>query len=99
MKVKEKSHTPEGIVIQIEDWSDSFPKLFKTLCIGAYPKAVKSSRSKFGPREGNIFRVDINRGFETHDEVQDAFNDLKQGNKKIIDFADMFWNIEDKDYL
>lgn len=93
MKVLEKATIPDGIKIQIEDWTQDYD-CFKTLSIATYPVALRNPVSKTVPffEVGRIFRVSINREWKNNDEVRSAFEELKNGKKSIKDFKNQFWN-------
>lgn len=93
MKVLERAITPDGTDIQIEDWKEDY-SCFNVLSIAAYPIAKNTSKYRW-VESGKTFRLDIN-GFNSDEEVKQAFADLVSGEKKITDFADQFRN-GDKD--
>lgn len=96
MKVLETAKTPEGYDIQVEDWTKDY-SCFKTLSIGAYPIAQRTSDGKW-IEGGKPFRLDINR-FNTNEEVHQAYADLISGVKTLKDFTSQFWNGEKDCYL
>ena len=92
MRVLERAKTPEGFDIQIEDWTEDY-SCFDVLSIGTYPKSERLPQSrKTWVIPGEEFRCSINR-FACNEEVQRAFEDLKQGTKIVKDFADQFWDL------
>lgn len=97
MKILEKSTTPKGIGIQIEDWKEDYS--FMDVCtIAAYPIAKNGSKYQW-IKQGEQFRIDISK-FRNNDEVRQAFNDLINGAKNIEDFSEQFRNGDkDKYYL
>lgn len=98
MKVIEKAVTPEGYNIQIENWKEDYPTIFKTLGIGAYPKA--NDTNKYGLiRRNKPFRVDICRGFNSDDKVYEVFRSIVDGTTQIKDYAEQFWELEHAQYL
>lgn len=98
MKVLQEARTPQGIEIQIEDWTQDY-SCFNTFYIAAYP--IAKNTSKYGwIRGGKNFRLGISREWKSNEEVYTAFNELVNGTKKLEDFADRFWNGEkDQWYL
>ena len=97
MKVLEKAFTPEGTTIQIENWKEDYSHV-KTFNIATYPIAKRSSEYKW-IEDGKTFRLDISRGFNTDEEVKQAFNDLLTGVKTISDFSEQFYNGDKDKYL
>jgi len=89
MKIIEKATTPKGILVQIEDWSESY-SFMDVFTIAAYPMAKNSSKYQW-IKHGEEFRLDINR-FKNNEEVKQAFNDLISGTKSIEDFAEQFYH-------
>lgn len=94
MKVLERATTPDGIKIQIEDWKEDY-SCFDTLSIATYPimQRLPQSIKLYFTESGRPFRVDINRDWKNDEDVLRAFEDLKNGRKKITDFANQFWNL------
>lgn len=96
MKVIERSITPAGVEIQLEDWAehntDDYPALYG-LTIAAYPIAKHTSKYgwvKFGER----FRLAISGNFYvnySNDDVRADFEALKNGEKSLEDLASHFW--------
>lgn len=99
MKVIEKAYTPNGIEIQLEDWTDKYTNRYM---IGAYPIAKRSG--KWGwIREGESFRLNITTNeylgyiekFLFHD-----FECLKSGEKKLEDLQEYYsLGCKDKWYM
>lgn len=97
MKIIEKATTPDGVEIQLEDWSEhntnAFPDLYG-LQIGAYPIARNTSDSGW-IRSGEKFRLTIaqNKYMNySNEDVTADFVALKNGIKTIEDLADHYWN-------
>ena len=88
MKVIERAKTPDGIDIQLEDWSGE-------LTIGAYPIA-KASRTF--QRAGDRFRLTIASneysGY-TNEKVKADYEALKTGEKTLEDLSEHFWYSND----
>lgn len=98
MKVCDKSIMPDGTKIQLEDWKSDY-SCFKTLSIGAYPKAKQSS-DNYLIKINEPFRLEMNRNWKSDKEVIAAYQDLILGKKKLEDFKDKFWNLgKDQYYL
>ena len=94
MKVVRKAKTPDGVDIQLEDWTENAS--VNDYAIGVYPMAQRSG--KWGwIRGGERFRISIHtneyKGYFHDDLVQD-FEALKSGEKKVEDLAEHFWNGE-----
>ena len=104
MKLLERSQTPDGITIQLEDWTDKntpdCPDLYG-IEIGAYPVAVRSSSTGW-IRAGEQFRLSISENKYRDYGAEDVRNDyeaLKNGSKTIKDLAAYFYNGEKDKYL
>lgn len=94
MRIIEKTTTPKGIEIQLEDWTDKntteYPDLYG-LMIGAYPIAKNSS---VWVKAGETFRLTISHNEcsnYTNDNVKSDFEALKSGEKSLEDLASNFW--------
>lgn len=80
MKVLERTKTPRGIDIQIEDWAETYPNVYgygETLA--AYPKTVTND---------NHIRLEIE--FNSHEEAKEALRALEAGEKELRDYKDNF---------
>lgn len=88
MQVLERAKTPNGIDIQLEDWSGE-------LSIGAYPIAKESRAFQ---RAGDHFRLTISSneysGY-TNKQIGEDFEALKTGEKTLEDLAEHFWYRDD----
>lgn len=93
MQIIEKAIMPDGTKIQIEDWSKDYSCYAECGTIGAYPIAQMSGDRPFEPERGRTFRMSIN--FDTKEEARKCFEQLKSGEKQLIDFAEE----KDKKYL
>ena len=91
MRVVDKNKLPDGTVIQIEDWKSDYPGTFNTLTIAAYPIAKNTSKYMW-VRKGEIFRLELLRGFKTDEYVKDLFEKLVNGTVKLEDLSDHFWD-------
>lgn len=73
MKVLKKSETPEGVAIQVEDWSETYSFHEFADTIAAYPVAKYSdSYSAFSPKAGVKFRASfsVKNAFEVFRELE-----------------------------
>lgn len=97
MEIVERTKTPDGIEILLEDWTDNntseYPNLYG-LVIAAYPVAKRSGKYKW-VESGQKFRLHISmNGYSgyTNEDVKVDFESLKSGKKKLEDLASHFWN-------
>ena len=86
MKILEKATTPDGIDIQIEDWSDTY-SFMNILRIGAYPIAKQSDTVWIIPNER--FRMSLDK-FKSDSETLEVFIKLKNGNYELEDLTEHF---------
>ena len=86
MKILEKATTPDGIDIQIEDWSDNY-SFMNILSIGVYPTAKQSDTVWIIPNER--FRMSLDK-FKSDSETLEVFIKLKNGNYKLEDLTEHF---------
>ena len=86
MKILEKATTPDGIDIQIEDWSDNY-LFMNILSIGVYPTAKQSDTVWIIPNER--FRMSLDK-FKSDSETLEVFRKLKNGNCKLEDLTEHF---------
>ena len=104
MKVLEKATTPNGIEIQLEDWSDKNTEEYSDLyglVIGAYPIAKNTSKYKLVV-SGEKFRLHIatnKYSNYSNDDVKLDFEALKSGEKTLEDLSEHFWNGEKDKYF
>lgn len=87
LQVLEKSHTPNDVEIQLENWGGS-------LAIGAYPTAKNSS---YWIKAGEKFRLEISENKYrdyTSENVKKDFEALKRGDKTLEDLAPYFYDVE-----
>ena len=73
MKVLERTKTPSGIDIQIEDWADTYPNIYgygETLA--AFPKTITNP--------DNRIRLEIE--FNSYEETKEALRALEAGGKR-----------------
>lgn len=96
MKIISKGRMPNGVKIQLEDWSED-----TGLMIGAYPIALATGKYEW-VRAGELFRLSISEnkyaGY-TNEMVANDYNELILGTKKLEDLADHFWNGEKDKWL
>lgn len=86
MKILEKATTPDGIDIQIEDWSDTY-SFMNILSIGVYPIAKQSDTIWIIPNKR--FRMSLAK-FKSDSETFEVFRKLKNGSYKIEDLTEHF---------
>lgn len=99
MKVIERAVMPDGMGIQLEDWSEhnteEYPNLYG-LTIGAYPIARNTGKYRW-IEGGKTFRLTIAQneysGYSNNDVKLD-FESLKNGEKKLNDLSSHFWDGE-----
>lgn len=94
MKVLERGTMPNGTHIQIEEWNENYNFMPYGSTLATYPKSKMSHAGSFAPKGNENYRFSFE--FETNEEAQTAFNDLKEGNKELSDFK-MF--MRDKKYI
>lgn len=81
MKVLERTKTPRGIDIQIEDWEENFPNIYgygETLA--AFPKTITNP--------DNRVRLEIE--FNSYEEAKEALRALEAGEKELRDYKENF---------
>lgn len=89
MKVVEKSVMPDGTKIQIEDWREDCPEFQQTISIAAYPISKHTGKWKW-IREGEVFRLSLDRNFVNSAEVKEVFKMLESGEFELEDLAAHF---------
>ena len=85
MIIIEKATTPDGSVIQIEDWHKNYKFIPPRSSIGAYAKSKKTKPGAFSPNKNEMYRFGIS--FDSADEAQAAFDELIDGTKTLKDYA------------
>ena len=91
MKVLERAAMPDGTEIQMEDWHADYPTVFAhNASIGAYPKSKVNFKTTWFPKRGQNFRASFN--FKTESDARQAYNDLINGNKTLVDFVELMWD-------
>ena len=94
MEIIERATMPNGTKIQIEDWSKDYSCFAKNSTIATYPVAKETADNLLGyPERGKTFRLSIQ--FKNEEEARKCFEQLKTGEKQLIDFADE----KDKKYI
>lgn len=96
MKILDRTKTPSGIEIQLEDWnehnSEEYPDLYG-YTIGAYP--VSKHTGRYGwVQEREKFRLTISHNTYANYSNKDVLSDyeaLKTGLKTLEDLAEHFW--------
>lgn len=91
MKLICKGEMPDGTAIQIEDWREDYPDIFKTYGLAAYPKAKASGKYGWVTR-GKDFRLDMIKGWESAEEVLEVFGKLQSGEITLEQLDDHYWN-------
>lgn len=94
MKILKRGAMKDGTEIQIEDWSNVYPSEPVASTISAYPVAKRSSKQEFGPKEGQIFRLEMK--FSSKEETEEAFGLLVSGKKRL---DDCYFNFYYKEYI
>lgn len=96
MKIIKKAEMPDGTVVQIEDWSKDYPKVYpQSSCIGCYPLA-KGTDGRW-IKSGKTFRLALE--FGSQDETEKAFSSLRSGAKTLLDFKYHFQDKKDLNLL
>ena len=85
-KILERAITPDGVSIQIEDWTEVYPGTYKTYNIGCYPIAKQSGRNGW-IKKGDKFRCNLEH-FDDNEKVKEIFEKLKNGDKTIDDYEE-----------
>lgn len=88
MEIIIKGSMQDETSIQIEDWSKDYSFMPYGSMIGAYPISKQTLKGNFSPELGRAFRFQLD--FESHEEAQKAFDNLVNGNSKLIDYQDNF---------
>ena len=108
MKVIERAKTPDGIDIQLEDWSENYS--FAGLSIAAYPIA-KASRNfaragepfkleiDFYRKNDDEARADYEALKKNDDEARADYEALKSGEKRLEDLAEHFYYHKDDERM
>lgn len=81
MKVLERTKTPRGIDIQIEDWEDNFPEVY------GYGDTL-AAFSKTITNPDNQVRLEIQ--FKSYEEAKEALKALEAGEKELRDYRENF---------
>ncbi len=87
MQVIQRSITPEGVGIQIEDWSMNYSNA-PASTVATYPIAkqkIPGSNHNY-PAPGDTFRFAFH--FKTTLEARKCFNQLESGEKTLKDFIE-----------
>lgn len=106
MVILQKGKIPDGIAIQLEDWSlnraphPMTPPDLKVskesfcLAIGLYPKAVQKY-NYLAPGETFRLTISANRALNYTDaQLREDYEALLSGTKSISDLQEYFWNGE-----
>ena len=90
MEIIEKAMMPNGTEIQIEDWGKDYSCYGECSTIATYPiSKITADNILEYPERNKIFRLDIQ--FKNKQEAKICFEQLKNGEKQIIDFCDNKW--------
>jgi len=87
MKVLLVDSMPCGTKIQIEDWNGEYDFIPKASTLAAYPISQVNIEGQFAPKRNKSFRASFN--FENEVEAKQAFNDLKNGVKQLLDYKEV----------
>ena len=91
MKIRERNTMPDGTKIQIEDWKEDYPGIFNTITIATYPKAKNTGKHNW-VRRGESFRLELQREFDSDEQVEALFKQLVNGKVKLEDLSKHYWN-------
>ena len=95
MRIVKKGVMPNGIRMQLEDWSEDYPFFAPVAHIAAYLVA-RESRDREGvwryPERGKPFRLSFYFGMDKSAEL--AFLALQDGEKALTDFSEY---VDDKE--
>ncbi|MBS5307728.1 hypothetical protein [Clostridium sp.] len=102
MKVVERGLLKGDVKIQIENWKEEYPNIYKeeNTTLVVYPKSkvsLKSLWAGYYPRENEPFRFEMS--FKSEKECKDAFNSLTNNEKKLIDYMDNYCGTIKKDVV
>lgn len=103
MKIIKKSTMPDGTAkrhatkIQIEDWTQDYPGIYKYYSIAAYPISKESSEHGF-IRRNHTFRLGLEY-FSSNEEVFNVFEMLENGTLALEDLSDYYANPDDAYYM
>ena len=93
MTILQREHSPDGILIHLEDWSCEY--------IALYPVAQNNicNNGRTYPKKGKLFRVSFD--FESAAEAQSAFFSIISGKKNILDYLNKYSSetIRKEDFL
>lgn len=98
MTILQREHSPDGILIHLEDWSCEY-KAAKNATIALYPVAQNNicNNGRTYPKKGKLFRVSFD--FESAAEAQSAFFSIISGKKNILDYGVMRMDRSTKEIL
>ena len=100
MTILQREHSPDGILIHLEDWSCEY-KAAKNATIALYPVAQNNicNNGRTYPKKGKLFRVSFD--FESAAEAQSAFFSIISGKKNILDYLNKYSSetIRKEDFL
>lgn len=90
MEVLQVDSMPCGTKIQIENWNGEYDFIPVAATLAAYPISKVDLNGQFAPKKNRTFRASFN--FENEQEAKQAFEDLKAGNKQLLDFKESINN-------
>ncbi len=98
-KILKRAIMPDGTKIQIEDWKEVFPNIFKTIIIAAYPISKHDNYKGFAtyPKRGQTFRLALENGWTCDANVYEKFDELVRGNFTLEELSEHFKN-DNHDY-
>lgn len=97
MKTIKEGKMPNGVAIQIEDWSEIYSFYPEASTLAAYPTSKKSHPGAYSPKGNEMFRADFN--FPSAEETVLAFEQLVAGDKTLSDFVPQMTRKEYADCL
>lgn len=86
MNVTEIGAMPCGTKIQIEDWHEDYKFFAPKSTLAAYPISKVNMNGEYSPKINRPFRASFN--FDDEKTTKQAFNELKEGSKQLIDFKE-----------
>jgi len=88
MKILEKGQMPDGTDIQREEWKENYDFMAYGATVAAYPISKESINMPLAPKIGERFRLAMY--FESTEEAENCFQQLKNGEKSLKDFRRNF---------
>lgn len=97
MKVLERAITPNGVNIQIEDWSQNYSFFKFGNIVATYPKATQTASNGYYPKFKETFRLEF--WCENCIQTKEIFEALKNGTKTLKDYASFIRDIQYLDFI